>query len=169
MFLKEPITGFHTAPTPWFCHTVKFNCNTVTRKQYSPAQLEWTCKTEKLCWLRCKLTELRSWLHLVLGRQTGKILFGVVILVSVLAHETSKENIGIVVCGPGCHGWIKAPKVTRHNKDWEEQTCCSNALAVCCGCWGTLNWAGYLTGTILCRAFCDRVCGMAAWILHCTV
>jgi hypothetical protein len=61
-------------------------------------------------------------------------LFGVVILVSVLAHEKKKKNTDIVVCGPGCHGWIEAPKETRHNKEKEANACCLNALAVCHGC-----------------------------------
>ena len=64
-------------------------------------------------------------------------LFGVVvILVSVLAHEKKKKETltDIVVCGPGCHGWIEAPKETRHNKEKEANACCLNALAVCHGC-----------------------------------
>ncbi len=28
-----------------------------------------------------------------------------------------KKDTGVVVCGPGCHGWIEAPKITRTEKN----------------------------------------------------
>lgn len=79
-----------------------------TRKQYSPHWKElsgFQKKIYKHFWCRW------SWQNWGPGfiwfGET--VLFGFLfILASMLAHERSKDTGVVVVCGPGCRGWIKS-------------------------------------------------------------
>lgn len=97
--------------------------------------------------LSAELTHLRTWLDLVSRRQTERALFGVVISVSVLAHETSKERHWRC-CLRTWLPWLDWS--TQRNK--AQQGLRRTSLLFkrsCCVCGRMSSWASNLTETTL--------------------
>lgn len=111
-------------------------------------------------------TELRPRLCLILGyRQENMVCLPLCLRVcwhvtrANTERERERDTSALLRCGPGCRGWIEAPKVTRRKQGTTRTE--RNKLAVescsCCVprlCRGTLEGGVWLQGVVAKKRTC---------------